>query len=134
MGQDKYDLLDRERGGLDLCPGAISKTNVVFLKVQGLELDVKHIKVGLQQFHDLKGVTYDCHQSNNPKKDPEDNYGMVGWPNVGCRMRSCLEFGPSLLVLACFSDFTLTELPSEQVGPICQGHNFLSCLNCLKKT
>lgn len=67
----------------DLFPGAISTTNVVFLKVKGLEFDVKHIKVSLQQFHDLKGVAYDCHQSKNPKKDPEDNHGMVGWSNVG---------------------------------------------------
>lgn len=103
---------------------------MVFLKVRGLEFDVKHIKVSLQQFHDVKGVTYDCHQRKNPTKDPEDNHGMVGWSNVG--------WGPALnlarlLVLTCFSDFTLIGLPSEQVGPISQGHNFLFCLNCPKK-
>lgn len=66
----------------DLFPGAISITNVVFLKVKGLEFYVKDIKINLQQFRGLKGVTHDCHQSNNPK-DPEDNHGMVGWSNVG---------------------------------------------------
>lgn len=65
-------------------PGAISITNVVFLKVKGLEFDVKDIKVNLQQFRDLNGVAHDCPQSKkNPKKDPEDNHGMVGWSNVG---------------------------------------------------
>lgn len=64
-------------------PGAISITNVVSLKVKGLEFHVKHIKVSLQQFHDLKVVIYNCYHSNNAKKDPENNHGMVGWSSVG---------------------------------------------------
>lgn len=49
-------------------------------------------------------------------------------------MGSCFEFHPNLLVLTFFSVLTWTGLPSEQVGPISQGHKFLPCLNFPKET
>lgn len=56
MWQDKYDLLDREGEGL--VPWSNKHNKYGFPENQRLEFDVKHIKVSLQQFRDLKEVTW----------------------------------------------------------------------------
>lgn len=128
MWQDKYDLLDKEGG--DLVLWGNKQTKWGFPKSQRVGVWCQMHKGKCTAVPQISVELLMVVISNNPKKDPEDNHGEVGWSNAGWGAALNLV---QIFLSWCFFQSLLGLDYLSVVGPISQDHLFLPCSNCPKK-